>query len=206
MVCMAIEGAMQIEGGNWQIFDRMIKASNATVHLNTTVTDISKHEGQYCIKSSTEADSSTSEETFDTVVLAAPLQYSDINVQDAELRHIPDKIPYVKLHVTLFASPRTLNPVFFGLSPTDQCPDSVLTTLQPGDVPDDATDSVGKPGFFSISTLRTVINPQTLEQEYLYKIFSPQKVDSTFLSGILGAPGMTLLNSVTESRTVANTA
>jgi prenylcysteine oxidase/farnesylcysteine lyase len=54
MVCMAIDGAMQIEGGNWQIFDLMVKASNATALLNTTVSAISKSKGRYNIKTSTQ--------------------------------------------------------------------------------------------------------------------------------------------------------
>ncbi|KAL8768663.1 MAG: hypothetical protein Q9194_005648, partial [Teloschistes cf. exilis] len=53
MVCMAIEGAMSIQGGNWQIFDGMIKTSGATLLLNTTVTSITKIPGteKYAVKS-----------------------------------------------------------------------------------------------------------------------------------------------------------
>ena len=50
----------------------------------------------------------------------------------------------------------------------------------------------GSTGFFSISTLRTVINPKTLQKERLYKIFSPAKLTSDFLSNILGAPSKLL--------------
>ncbi|KAL8711911.1 MAG: hypothetical protein Q9225_007040 [Loekoesia sp. 1 TL-2023] len=39
MVCMATDGAMSIQGGNWQIFDGMIKSSGATLLLNTSVTN-----------------------------------------------------------------------------------------------------------------------------------------------------------------------
>ncbi|TAQ89870.1 hypothetical protein B7494_g1796 [Chlorociboria aeruginascens] len=201
MVCMAIDGAKQILGGNWQIFDNMVKASNATILLNNTVNGISKHQGKYAIKSSSLNTSSGetifNEEPFDTVVLAAPLQFTAIELEDKLLRYTPDKIPYVKLHVTLFSSPRTLNPIYFNLAPDAQVPNSILTTLPPTLVPKNPEDGVGPTGFFSISTLRTIINPKTLEIENLYKIFSPREVTSDFLSGILGAPVPEDLSSIT---------
>ncbi|KIW61430.1 hypothetical protein PV05_01551 [Exophiala xenobiotica] len=42
LVCMAIEGAMAVDGGNWRIFERMVKESAARVFLNTSVTDVSR--------------------------------------------------------------------------------------------------------------------------------------------------------------------
>ena len=128
------------------------------------------------------------EEPFDTVVLAAPHQYSKIEFEKGLLKRTPDEIPYVTLHVTLFTSTRALDPVYFNLTPGAEVPSSILTTLPPDEVPETPEDGVGSPGFFSISTLRQVINPKTLEKEYLYKIFSPKKVTSEFLSGILGVP------------------
>ena len=193
MVCMAIEGAMQIEGGNWQIFDGMLKASNSTVLLETTVDRIRKNKGTYSIRTSFQDPNSeirqTREDSFDTVVLAAPLQYSDIEVENGILEYTPDKIPYVTLHVTLFTSPHTLNPTFFNLAPDAEVPTTVLTTLPPNEVPEHPEDGVGSPGFFSISTLRKVVNPKTEQKEYLYKIFSPREVTPEFLSGILGISG-----------------
>ena len=109
MVCMAIEGAKSIEGGNWQIFNGMLKSSNASILLNTTVEEITKQKGKYNIKSSSKDaishDIYTNEEPFDTVVLAAPLQFSDIKVEKDLLKRTPDEIPYVTLHVTLFTRP-----------------------------------------------------------------------------------------------------
>jgi prenylcysteine oxidase/farnesylcysteine lyase len=189
---MAIEGAMQIEGGNWQIFDGMLKASNATILLDTTVDEIKKSKNAYSVKTSSRDASSgiiqSKEEPFDTVVLAGPLQYSGIHIEEGLLKHTPDEIPYVTLHVTLFTSTHTLNRVFFNLAPDAEVPTTILTTLPPNEVPVDPEDGAGSIGFFSISTLRTVVNPKTLEKEHLYKIFSPQKVTSEFLSDILGVP------------------
>jgi prenylcysteine oxidase/farnesylcysteine lyase len=194
MVCMAVEGAMQIQGGNWQIFAGMLNASNASTLLNTAVTSISKSKSKYSLKTST-TDSlagnlSTNEESFDTIILAAPLQFSQLTLADGLIKHVPDEIPYVTLHVTLFTSPHAINQTFFNLSPKDEVPSSILTTL-PKDAPlsEKPEDSVGSPGFFSISTLRTVVNPETLEKEHLYKIFSPKAVTSSFLSEILNVHG-----------------
>ena len=191
---MAIEGATSIEGGNWQIFDGMLKLSNATVHLNTTVTSVKKTKGKYTLTSSATDPkgvviTNKEEQKFDIIVLASPLQFSGIDIEKDMLKQTPDEIPYVRLHVTLFTSTHKLNPAFFGLAPDAEVPSTVLTTLPPGtETPADPEDGVGPAGFFSISTLRVVINPKTLQKEYLYKIFSPRKITPVFLSGLLGFP------------------
>lgn len=193
---MAINGAMHIEGGNWQIFDGLLKASNSTVLLSTAVTGITKDNngGAYSIETASEDINSRVKQirksSFDTVVLASPLQFSNIEVENGLFMHTPDQIPYVTLHVTLFASSHTLSPAFFNLAPDAEVPTTVLTTLPENEVPENPEDGVGSPGFFSISTLRTVINPETQQKEYLYKIFSPRKVTSEFLSDILGLPSL----------------
>jgi prenylcysteine oxidase/farnesylcysteine lyase len=187
---MVIDGVNQIQGGNWRIFDGMLKASNATTLLDTTISSISKSNGKYNVKSVSK-DSITqepleNEQPFDTVVLAAPFQYADIEFEKGLLKRVPDEIPYVTLHVTLFTSNRTMSPLFFNLAPGKEVPNTILTTLPVDEVPEDPTKGVGSPGFFSISTLRRVINPSTLDEEYLYKIFSREELDSSFLSKLLG--------------------
>jgi prenylcysteine oxidase/farnesylcysteine lyase len=195
MVCMAIEGAMQIEGGNWQIFAGMLNASDAKVRLNTTVTSIQKTKGNYRVTSKPTAvisgDSVGTEESYDTVVLAAPLQFSEIEIEKKLLRYYPDSIPYVTLHVTLFTSTYPLNGTYFNLAPGAEVPTTILTTLSPDEKLPNPEKGVGSSGFFSISTLRTLVNPKTLQKEYLYKIFSPETITPEFLSGILGAESTT---------------
>lgn len=192
MVCMAIEGAMQIKGGNWQIFDRMLKASGANVNLKSTVANIKKLDGgKFSIETTGEKGDfsviNSVHTEFDSVVLAAPLQYSHIDIEHLT-KHVPDSIPYVHLHVTLFASPLKLNPMYFNLKPGTLAPTTILTTLSPSDQPSPVQDGVGSAGFFSISTLREATNPQTQQKEYLYKIFSPKAITSEFLSDIFGVP------------------
>lgn len=183
MVCMATSGAMQIDGGNWRIFAAMLKSSpSITTHLNTQVSQISKQDdGTY------QLSFNDSVSTFDEVILAAPLQFTNLTITPAP-KHTPDAIPYVKLHVTLFASPFKLDPTAFNLAPGTSVPQYVLTTLAPTETPLDGNP--GSPGFYSISMHYTSTNPHATppRQEYIYKIFSADPITPPFLSHILGHP------------------
>uniref|UniRef100_A0A0B7JVE8 Prenylcysteine lyase domain-containing protein n=1 Tax=Bionectria ochroleuca TaxID=29856 RepID=A0A0B7JVE8_BIOOC len=195
MVSFATDGAVQILGGNWQIFDNMIQSSKASVYKDTAVTSISLnplHDAsapKYQL-STKDVSSEQAEEypvTFDKVIIASPWQFSNISAQEGVIRHSIDTIPYTKLHVTLFTSPFSLRPGFFGLEPGSKAPSTVYTTLGADEEPHKGAEGVGRTGFYSISTLRTVINPKTAKIEYLYKIFSAEAVSASFLSDILGA-------------------
>ncbi|KAL1635251.1 hypothetical protein SLS58_010327 [Diplodia intermedia] len=197
MVCMATEGAMSIDGGNWQIFANMATSATKDIRLNTTVTALEKRaDGSYTLTAQNASTGAAHDpEHFDEVILAAPYQFANISFSPQPPQHVPDTIPYVRLHVTLFASPHRLAPSAFNLPPGSSVPQVVLTTLAPGDSPttDDAANNdkksnAGTPGFFSISTLRTVRNPSTGALEHLYKIFSPAPVTGAFLARILGVP------------------
>ncbi|KAF2007724.1 prenylcysteine oxidase-like protein 1 precursor [Amniculicola lignicola CBS 123094] len=183
MVCMAANGAMAVEGGNWKIFAHMIEKSGATLHLNTSVSQISKQfDGTYTVTTS-----SGKSATYDEVILAAPLQFTSL-VIDPSPRHVPDEIPYVGLHVTLFASPHKISPEAFGLKASELVPQFVLTTLPPNEKPGTDPNGAGSPGFFSISIVSGGLNPHSTPSnrpETIYKIFSPHAIDSSFLSKIL---------------------
>ncbi len=173
-----------------EIFDHMLRDSGAVIFLNTTVTGLEEKNGKYKVKVSSSIDSqaagATTSKTFDTVVLAAPFQFSGIEVQNDLVKHIPDNIPYVNLHVTLFTSPLKLSGAHFNLKEDAEVPTTILTTLSPDEDPGNRQKIVGKSGFFSISTLKAITNPKTLGKEYIYKIFSPEKVTEKFLSSLLG--------------------
>lgn len=183
MVCMATSGAMQIDGGNWRIFAAMLKSSTSiTTHLTTEVSLISRQEdGTYHLTHNNTVS------TFDEVILAAPLQFTNLTISPAP-QHIPDAIPYVQLHTTLFASPRKLDPAAFNLPAGSSVPQYVLTTLPPSEAPLDGQP--GTPGFYSISMHYTSLNRRASppRQEYIYKIFSAIPVTSTLLSHMLGHP------------------
>ncbi|KAL8819406.1 MAG: hypothetical protein Q9191_007743 [Dirinaria sp. TL-2023a] len=188
MVCMATDGAMSVNGGNWQIFDKMLKHDKNTIVLNTSVSDISIPGGgkQYSVTSSSSgADlhdaTSTNVELFDNVVLAAPLQFANITINPSPA-FPPSPIPYVTLYVTLFTSPYRPNPDHFNVRNPSDVPTIILTTLP--------EEGGSPPPFFSLSTLRTVVNPniQPPQKEYLYKIFSPTPLPLPSISEMLNVP------------------
>ena len=178
MVCMATDGAMSIQGGNWQIFDGMLKVSGAKVLLNTSISNVYRQsDGRYAVNSlSSSYPSGIDLAVYDTVVLAAPLQFAKLSITPPPINP-PPEIPYVNLHVTLFTSPRKLNPQAFNLE--SEVPTAVLTTTPR------TNDARDPPPFYSISTLRSLTNPTTHQREYLYKIFSPAPVSESWLHSIL---------------------
>ncbi|KKK16375.1 hypothetical protein ARAM_002766 [Aspergillus rambellii] len=190
MVCMATDGAMAIEGGNWQIFDGMLKSAAVDIRLNHTVQSIDRNSDN-TLTVGFEANDSKHKLIFDEVVLAGPFQYSGIKIT-APLDYTPDPIPFHTLYVTLFSSPHKLSAKFFNLkNPNDRPPETILTTLPLGTDLGSNEKGVGPSGFWSISTLRTVRVPsksteQPPETHYVYKIFSPEQPTAEFLRNILG--------------------
>ncbi|RHZ44511.1 putative prenylcysteine lyase [Aspergillus thermomutatus] len=187
MVCMATDGPVSIEGGNWQIFDGMLRNSQVDVRVNHSVTSIQRNaDGTLTVGfKATEVEESS---VFDEVVIAGPLQYSGITIEPP-LEHVPDEIPYVKLHVTLFSSPHRISPRFFKITSNSCAPETVLTTLPRGVDLGSSKAGVGPAGFWSISTLRTVQAPRsdgTHEKHYVYKVFSPERLTASFVGAILG--------------------
>ncbi|KAK0661690.1 putative prenylcysteine oxidase [Cercophora samala] len=198
MVSMAPKGAMAVEGGNWQIFHKMAEASGATLVLNTSVASIgfssetNHYSGnkKYLLRTKAAASESTRAEeypvAFDTVIIANPYQFSKMSADEGVIQHTIDEIPYVQLHVTIFASPYQYSPAFFGLTESKDVPGGVLTTLAKSDGPTSGVNGAGKAGFFSVTTLRTTTNPVTQKREFIYKIFSPEKVTPDFLGRLFG--------------------
>ena len=184
MVCMATDGAMQVEGGNWQIFDEAVKRSRARVLLNTAVTAVKKDDREtYHLTVDDPAISSSALE-FDSIILAAPYQFSNITFSPPPTV-LPTPIPYVKLHVTLFATPHQLSPLFFNLPLTSQnlVPNTILTTLPYTSL---ESSSYEPHQFYSISTLKRTTHNGV--PNYIYKIFSPAPLTATFLSTLFPIP------------------
>lgn len=193
MVSMAPEGAMAIQGGNWRIFDHFVAASGAHIALNTSVSSITLGTKpgatypKYLISTQSDAGETAAGVAFDNVILATPYQFSDIKAGSSVIETAIDEVPYITLHVTLFTSPLALNPSFLGLKPDAKVPTTILTTYAPTEDGSSGPEDVGKTGFFSVSTLRSITNPKTGKEEVLYKIFSPNLITPTFLSSLLGA-------------------
>lgn len=183
MVCMSTEGAMSVQGGNWQIFDHMVKHSGAEIRLNTTVTNIhTTEDGISLVNFKTNKPSSITENndnedlntqlshahSFDTVILAHPHNPAELTINPSP--NPPLETPdYISLHVTLFTTPSRPHPHFFNLNlnsndpSTSSIPDTILTTL-PRTLSDHPLGrgpaALGLTPFWSLSTLR-VLNPAT---------------------------------------------
>lgn len=125
MVSFATDGAVTVSGGNWQIFDSMVQRSGAALCRNRSVASISFARGtsklgappKYVLATrdagAEPARAAKVPTAFDKVIIATPWQFSGIYAGEGVLRHRIDEIPYTKLHVTLFASPRKLRPGFY---------------------------------------------------------------------------------------------
>ncbi|KAH6847705.1 Prenylcysteine lyase-domain-containing protein [Chaetomium sp. MPI-CAGE-AT-0009] len=195
MVSLAAEGAIAVEGGNWQIFHEMAQRSGALIALDTAVVGIEKTSGgpsgraQYTVQAtpgSSPGDPTPYPTTFDNIIMANPYQFSGISAGEGVLETPIEQITYVQLHVTIFTSPSRVSPLFFDLPESEKVPGMVLTTLAHGDTPTSGADGSGKAGFFSLNILGKATNPQTQEKEYVYKIFSPEAVTPQFLSRLFG--------------------
>ncbi|ODH38739.1 hypothetical protein ACO22_02212 [Paracoccidioides brasiliensis] len=206
MVCMATDGAVAVEGGNWQIFQSMLNASKATVHLNSPVTSIELSGNKTYKVTHRNPDNTLAEDTVDHVVIANPFQFSNISISPRLKRPI-DSPHYVNLHVTIFATPYKLSPSYFKMPADSSVPEVVLTTLPPDVKLGARTDGVGPAQFWCISTLQKVQPPETTRNglppgpHYVYKIFSPKQLKASFLSQILGIDGVRLLDNNSTSNT-----
>ena len=197
LVCMAATEGLQIAGGNWQIFKKMLDSSKAKVHKSTVVSKLEKTpKGTWRVYSSP-ADANGGSHVrvteFDAVILATPYQYAEIEISPAPVK-VPDTIPYASLHVTLFTSPNKLSPKYFGMLEGQGVPGVILTTLNATEQKNEAIKrgegihGVGNVGFYSISTLRE-IKKAGQPVEYLYKVFSPDDFTNERINKIIGVEG-----------------
>ncbi|PHH78955.1 hypothetical protein CDD82_2738 [Ophiocordyceps australis] len=192
MVSMSTDGAVSVRGGNWKIFDEMVRRSNATVHRNTAVASLSSTDGKLLLTTSKQADANSSPPmsldqyptAFDAVVIASPWQFSNITAAEGLLSEPIESVPYTKLHVTLFATHLKICAAFVNLDSTYKVPSNVYTTLGKSEKARPGADGVGRAGFYSISTLRTVTNPKTHLAEHIYKVFSAKPITPGFLSDV----------------------
>ncbi|KAG8999210.1 hypothetical protein FRB94_006399 [Tulasnella sp. JGI-2019a] len=185
-VSMAATGASQVQGGNFQIFEKFLEHSNAKVHLDRTITRLTKT----IVSGKTKwipsgSDPLAEPVAYDHIILAAPLHLSGIDViSDTFFPSSLPKVDYVHLHVTMVSS-TSFRPLAskFGVNTEAEVPRFILTTG------DSARNGGPKPEFQSISYYKTYeVNGRT---EHLFKIFSLEErsdewLEETFGEGTIG--------------------
>ncbi|WWD22349.1 hypothetical protein CI109_106840 [Kwoniella shandongensis] len=201
-VSMAVTGASQVEGGNWQIFQNMLDNSKAKVHLGTEVKEIiplddgDNDNPRFHIK--TNRTELNDDEPFDVVFFAAPWHSSRVS-KDIE-KSFSEQIPnqkYVHLHVTYLTTtqPHPI-PSFFGLLEDASIPNVIITTGITA-----RQQAIPPPRFQSIAW-----HGETYpgSGEYAVKIFSMTRLTDRFLREMLGEEPSWLLrkewNSYPELR------
>ncbi|KAI9290361.1 Prenylcysteine lyase-domain-containing protein [Umbelopsis sp. AD052] len=126
-ISMAAAGAHSIKGGNFKIFEEFALRSGADIRLDTVVKDIqtSVEYDDNC-NSITQYILQTSDgamESFDAVIIAAPLQSTNLKSFRS-----PKYPKYKKIHVTLVAG--RPNPTKFGKK-ISNVPTTIVTTGAP---------------------------------------------------------------------------
>lgn len=194
-------GDMTIEGGHWTLFEEMITASKAELNLNTTTFGARKTDWGGWVLASQPASKGNDPQDgdyqeFDSVILAAPFQSSNIEIKGEQLAYVPDEIEYSPIHVTLFKSPRRLSRGYFRHN--DDVPETMLTTLGSdeynGLFKTTGVEGVGRVGFYSITSVKRLARLDAASgviiEEFLYKIVSPGMINDDQIYDLLGAsPG-----------------
>ncbi|KAJ3208616.1 hypothetical protein HDU67_006629 [Dinochytrium kinnereticum] len=169
LVCLvaAFVPAESIEGGNERIFSEMLRVSEAKVLLGTPVVKIRRVLGEDGEVMYGVLDGKGIERFFDVVVLGVPGNKALESIDFSEVPK-PKPTPFVHLHVTLVVG--TLNPTYFGLTPTDVLPSTILTCRQT------LTNATTLP--FNSVAVKTVLKDGVTT---ITKIFSPRRIDDELL-------------------------
>jgi len=168
--------------GNARLIERLIERSQADLRLNSRVTKISRgHHRQYRLVISRN-ESSIEEAEFDTVILALPLQTSQIDFSDLELGATVSQTPYIETHVALFTTLKALSPELFGSA---SVPDDVLIAGNTS-VADFLKISKSVAFHFDCDGCMPEDECDQLEYENLYRILSLYEVDDGDIVRMIG--------------------
>jgi len=162
----------------FQIFEQFVKHSRANVHLNTTITSLSKTQISGRNSWALNMSGSESPRSYDHVILAAPYGSSGIALHGSSAFFSP--VNYVHLHVTL-VSTTSIRPLprFFGTSwAPSAIPSMILTTAE------GVRNGGILPTFQSISYHSTFTRDDKIE--HVFKIFSLDHKDDAWLETVFG--------------------
>ncbi|KAG8959873.1 hypothetical protein FRC03_007347 [Tulasnella sp. 419] len=175
-VSMAANGASQVEGGNFQIFEGFLKHSDAQVHLGSTITSLTKTTVGDRTKWHLDGSHEAARHGYDHVILTAPIHNAGITLKDSSATFPP--VEYVRLHVTILST-TSFRPLssYFGIN--GDVPRTILTSAE------GVRNGGPAPEFNSVSYHRTItLNGQ---EEHIFKIFSVDRKSHEWLEDLFGA-------------------
>ncbi|KZT70702.1 FAD/NAD(P)-binding domain-containing protein [Daedalea quercina L-15889] len=182
MCSLAAGNAASVKGGNFQVFERFLVRSNATVHLKTEVTSLIQDaaSGAWLVGTS----GTTRPRAYRGVILAAPFHSTAIEVSPPTLLEPVPAQPYVHLHVTLLSTTSpTPNSSYFGLG-GGSAPTEVLTTHNR------VREGLGEEPEFNSMTyhgkIKKADGTPVERDEWVVKIFSKQRVEDAWLENMFG--------------------
>ncbi|KAF9433421.1 hypothetical protein BGZ76_009479 [Entomortierella beljakovae] len=165
LVTLAAEKAMQVEGGNFQIFEGMVYRSKANVKLNTKIARIHriapKFEGAEPRFEVTTVNGH--KEIFDTIVIAAPIESTGIKF-DFEVPPLHE-VKYRTIYATFVRG--RVNPAYFGAS-TKNFPAHILTTNHDAEFTSLSIQTKLKNG----ETITKIFSPEPISEELLDRLYS----------------------------------
>ncbi|KAL8835485.1 MAG: hypothetical protein Q9205_007148 [Flavoplaca limonia] len=181
-------------GGTRILVERLIKLSDANLHLSSVVNKIQKSPGTHkyhlTIETSSqdenEAGSGIEHSDYDAVIIATPLHQANIEF-DID-RYIPAIAPsaFASRHVTHFTSASQLSNTYFNLSVDSAIPSKIYTTTSP---------NAPQPPFFSIEHSKASLGRDgcVVQSENLYRVLTASPLtDSTILALLSQDPDKTL--------------
>jgi prenylcysteine oxidase / farnesylcysteine lyase len=164
----------RVIGGNRQLCERLVDYADAMLHLGAVVTDVSESNAdadadgcrRRTVRWRDSASGAVSEDAFDVVIIAAPLELAGITLPDdaaALAARTNVERRFQVTHVTMVAG--QLEPAYFGRASLDELPHCIFTT---------ETDDVE---FTSLCT-NVMLNAPHWR---LFKIFSRAESDDALL-------------------------
>ena len=192
LLALRAEIQLSVFGGNQRLVNRMLKISEAKVRLNTVVSRIVTGEDRRwkvhtrSVKPGQADNVKLEEAEFDIVILTAPFAFSGIEIEPhySNLASTAEIRPYIERHVTLFSTPRPLDPSYFNQSRNFTMPIRILTSprrLGPSDKDND---------IFSVVLAKKVAPPDSGdcidELDNVYKIVSSQSIPDETIARLLG--------------------
>ncbi|KAI9710458.1 MAG: hypothetical protein M1812_007426 [Candelaria pacifica] len=182
IMSMSSEETQSVKGGNWRLIDRMIRISEATLHLNSQVTRINRNRDNsitlHYICTNPKSDWKKGSSTFDNIIIATPFHQSSIEITPP-LENPPLDIPFVTRHVTHFTSDEKITNGQFNFNTNTTIPEDVLTTL--------SYPNNNHPNYFSLTLPQKIyyLDGCILSSTYLYKLVSPDPIPSSTIHLLL---------------------